>query len=686
MGSDMSSPETVILEDAPVGLAVLRVPSLEYEFANPAFLALAGPAGEFVGRPLAVAHPHLAEVLAGPLAEVARSGAPHEVEDVALPPRPGEAAARFATFRLRALREGTARGPAVLVTADESTRRVVARARLQALGTIAAELDEGSRSLTETLERLERRACELLGADAASVLLADPDHPRFRGKVALGGARSVEVAADAGDLPAGAQAASRREPIGFRAETAGGLEAVWLKAASHSSALCAPLLVAERPLGLLYVTFRDGAPPAAADPRFVGALATACSIVIRRARILQREREAHLASQRATERLELLSESGAVLAAAVDWTTVVRTTAQLALGYLADAAVLDLVDPDGVLRREAQEVAGELPASFQQRTGDRRGVESPAIRDALLTRRTRRIALPAHGGVSDSGDPDLVTLGVLHAASCIIAPLVIRGQAAGVLTLVRRAPSPPHEPEDLELATELARRAAVALDQARLLAAAAEEASARDAFLAAAAHDIRSPLTALRLQVEALDRAPGVTERARPRVARLRSALDRISRRVEQVLDAARASPHTPITREPFDLAEQVRAIVTRVMREPGRNAVAVQVVAPEPVPGRWDRERVGAIVANLVTVAIKRGGEGVEVRITPVGQGARIEVRRPGAEDDEAARYGEDAARYEGLEVGTWIARRFAEAHGGQLRIVPLPKIGVRFVVDLPG
>ncbi len=478
----------------------------------------------------------------------------------------------------------------------------------------------------------------------------------------------------------------RGEPVVFRSDAAGGLEAAWLRAAGDASALCAPLPGAGRPRGLLYVTWSAAVPPPAADVAFAAAIASACSLAVQRARILRREREARLASRRASERLELLSESGALLTGAVDWPAVVRTTAQLGLGYLSDVAVLDLVGADGVLRREAMESAVEIPARSPSWAGDHREVQSPAIRAALVTRRTRRMVLPAHGeGAGESDDPDLAVLDALGATSCIVAPLLIRGRAAGVLTLVRRAPSPPHEPEDVALATEIARRAAISLDNARLLSVAADEAAARDSFLAAAAHDLRSPLTALRLQVAALERG-AAADRRHHRLERLRGSVERLAQRVEQVLDAARAGPRgAPLDREPLNLADETLRVVTRVMHERGKDATPVRVLASDPVPGRWDRARVEGIVANLLAVAAKRGGPELEVRVTPEVHGGRIEVRRPGAEH-AAAPQEQSAAEHEELEVGIRIARRFAEAHGGQLRVVPLPHVGARFVVDLPG
>lgn len=686
LGGALISTST-IFDTAPVGIAVLRAPALEYELANQAFLELVGAGDDPIGRPLAEAHPALAGPLAPKVVDVARTGWPLEAEDVPLPTGgAGVSPGRWATFQVRALPDEAGRGRAVLLVAHDTTGAVIARVRAEALAAIAAYVGNGGapRSL---LQRAAAKARELLGAARAFVLLADAAPGRFRGTVEVGDGLRVEVTADAVDLPAGSQAVDRREPVVFGLDAAGGLEAAWLRAAGQASALCAPLPSARRPLGLLYLTWTTGAPPPAADVAFASKIAAACSLIVQRARILRLEREARRASHRATARLELLAESGALLAGAVDWRAVVRTTAELALGYLADVAVLDLIAEDGVLRREAVVHAGDLPAPFSVPAADRGEVASPAIRDALVTRRTRHIVLHGRETAGEADDPDLVALDALGAASCIVAPLVIRRRPAGVLTLVRRSPSPPHEHEDVVLATEIAHRAAIALDDARLLAAAADEAAARDAFLAAAAHDLRSPLTALRLQVETLGRSGSVATRGRPRVERLRSSVDRLARRVEQVLDAARAEPRgAPLEREPLDLAALAMEVAARVTRERARDAAAVRVVAPDRVPGRWDRSRVEGIVANLLAVAAKRGGKLVEVRITPEEHGGRIEVHRSGAESDAVTPHGQPAAEYEELEVGVWIARRFAEAHGGQLRVLRLPHVGVRFTVDLPG
>jgi K+-sensing histidine kinase KdpD len=571
----------------------------------------------------------------------------------------------------------------LLVVAEETTARVVATCRAKALADIASDLaDQGGLQLL--LERAATKARDELRAHGAVLLLADSD-ARFRGAVELGDGRRVDVAARAADLPSGGDAIRRREPVPFRRATAGGLEATWLRTGGAERGLCAPIPGAGGSLGLLYFTWIDDAPVTPADLSFAAVVASACALAVQRARVVRREREARHASRRATQRLELLAESGALLSGAVDWPTVVRTTAQLGLGYLADIAALDLVAADGLLYREAMEFAGDPPA-LRPPAAARHEVQSPVLREVLATRRPRRIVLAQRAEPDDGVDPDLTVLEALGATSCIAAPLVLRGHAAGVLTLLRRAPSPPHEAEDVALATEIARRAAIAFDDARLLAAAADESAARDAFLAAAGHDIRSPLTALRLQVRAIERSASVGERARPWVARLVTTVDRLARRVDQVLEAARLGPRgTPLAREPLDLAQLTREAVAGATRERSPREPPVAVIAPAPVPGLWDRSRVEGIVTNLLAVAMKRGGTTLEVRVTQEPRGGRIEVLRPGV-PDAPLHHAETAAAHEHLEVGVWIAQRFAESHGGQLRTARLPNGGARFTVDLRG
>src|SRR6185437_10684912 len=129
----------------------------------------------------------------------------------------------------------------------------------------------------------------------------------------------------------------------------------------------------------------------------------------------------------------------------------------------------------------------------------------------------------------------------LGCESTMVLPLVARGQVMGTLGLVSRSPERRYGPRDLELARELAGRAAVALENTRLYRTAQEAVGLRDTFLMIASHELKTPLTPLRALTEIADRRlrhGGVVDA--DLVARLRRPIGQLSGLVDDLLDTAR--------------------------------------------------------------------------------------------------------------------------------------------------
>ncbi|MGD1057853.1 MAG: SpoIIE family protein phosphatase [Solirubrobacteraceae bacterium] len=171
--------------------------------------------------------------------------------------------------------------------------------------------------------------------------------------------------------------------------------------------------------------------------------------------------------------VELLVEAGAVLASSLDLATTMSQVARLTVPRIADLCVIDLRDEDGSIREVAvaasdPRIAGPLEALRREHPLDPGG-EHPVAR------------------VMRSGEPELLAQmssslmrsfaqGSEHARfmiehryhSAVVAPLLARGRTLGALSVLRLGDSDPYELGDLELSCELARRAALAIDNARL--------------------------------------------------------------------------------------------------------------------------------------------------------------------------------------------------------------------------
>jgi two-component system CheB/CheR fusion protein len=239
----------------------------------------------------------------------------------------------------------------------------------------------------------------------------------------------------------------------------------------------------------------------------------------------------------------------------------------------------------------------------------------------------------------------------------------------------------------------LAALAAVGLANHALYRDLARAVQVRDEFLAIASHELRTPVTAIRLQA---DRARQVLQAegssALQRVVRVQKNADRLTRQIEQLLEVARGPERAAEPRpEALDLAELAREAAARA--DDGR--CPVEVRAEAPVPGRWDRLQLEQILDNLLANAVKFGaGRPVEVAVTVASPGAaRLSVRDQGIgvapRDQERIFERFERAvptrEYGGYGIGLWLARRNVLAHGGTIAVASRLGEGAEFTVVLP-
>ena len=227
------------------------------------------------------------------------------------------------------------------------------------------------------------------------------------------------------------------------------------------------------------------------------------------------------------------------------------------------------------------------------------------------------------------------------------------------------------------------------------LAQAQEAVRLRDEFLSIASHELKTPLTALQLQLQGiLDRSAGLDERVATKIAKAVRAGTRLGDLIESLLDVSRiATGAIKLEHETFDLVEATREVVDRLRETAARARCEVTVAADRPVVGRSDRLRFEQLVTNLLSNAFKyaAGGPVVVWVARPDGH-AVIEVRDsgPGLEESDLQRVFDRFERgsptsYGGLGLGLYVARQIAEAHGGTITVSNLPAGGARFVVRLP-
>lgn len=283
----------------------------------------------------------------------------------------------------------------------------------------------------------------------------------------------------------------------------------------------------------------------------------------------------------------------------------------------------------------------------------------------------------------------------------LIAPITAGDRRIGVLE-VFAAREPLFAEDDLAVVELIARQAAVLLESRLLIDDAArvraqeEAARLKEDFVSAAAHDLKTPLTTIMAQAQLLERRAEKEGRhdELTGLRRLSKEATQLAHQVEELLDASRLERGAfPVQLEPADLAEVARRVGAR--ERPG--ARRVKVVVDDPVSGRFDPDRMGQLVDNLVENALKYSPPDapVEVRVWREGTGGRVAVTDHGigipSEDlpyvFERFRRGTnvDHRRFSGIGLGLYICRGIAEQHGGRIWVESEPGRETTFNVEIP-
>jgi PAS domain S-box-containing protein len=407
--------------------------------------------------------------------------------------------------------------------------------------------------------------------------------------------------------------------------------------------------------------------------------------------------------KRAENKLQLLSDAGQLFASSLDVDATLQAVARLIVPALADICLIDLLEGANVERRVVQFADARKQAALAEamkkfapradwRTPPARAIfagDTTLLPDVTATTRDRLANDDAHAKV----------LRAAGLRSMIAVPLAAHGRTLGALTWIAAESERRYGTLDLRLAQDLAGRAAMALDNARLHAAAQKAVAARDAILAVVSHDLANPLSAILLtsrsvlggtgatpSPEIISRSTEVIQRAAEQMLRLiRDLLDVSS------IDAQRLTidrTRQPVTRLLADAIEGMR----------GRaEAKSLRLdVDPDPEAGLevdCDRDRIQQVLANLIGNAIKFTGKGsVTVRVRPREHDVCFSVTDTGPGiaaadlDHVFDRFWQarKTARA-GTGLGLSIAKGIVEAHGGRIWVESEVGVGTTVSFTLP-
>jgi signal transduction histidine kinase/DNA-binding response OmpR family regulator len=402
---------------------------------------------------------------------------------------------------------------------------------------------------------------------------------------------------------------------------------------------------------------------------------------------LAREQAARVAAEEATRRSAFLAEASKALANSLEPEATTRGLVRTVIPFLADFAAVALADARGDVGRAEfawRDAGGALHEKHGCALDEAFGGLSTAVEQAIASGRPE--VLPGHvEGVNRVRRGPLPRPWWVDALGpTLVLPLLARGRTLGVLALARESGGPSYERSDRTLADELAGRAAIALDNARLHQNIQEGDHRKDEFLAMLAHELRNPLVPIRNAVEVLRRA-GLAD---PVVVQTRDMIDRqvthMARLVDDLLDVSRLSRGKILLRkEVLDLRESVGAAAEdyRGTLEAGGRTLEVRL--PDgPLVVQGDPTRLSQALGNVLHNALKftNAGDRVTVELVAAsGDGAavvRVRDTGIGMEPDMLARIFDAFSQAEnsldrsqgGLGLGLTLVKGLIELHGGKV------------------
>ncbi len=392
------------------------------------------------------------------------------------------------------------------------------------------------------------------------------------------------------------------------------------------------------------------------------------------------------------------------LAHSIDYEETLARVGRLALPHLGDWCMVVLIDETGAARRIAVETLDPARADAAREILRRYPIDLQAEHGVGRVLRSGEAELlpEVSGFVGQSGSTFRARAELLHKMglrSFMAVPLRARGRLIGVMDFAISTTSRRFGRADLALANELARRCALAIDNARLHRQAQDAVRAREDTLAIVSHDLKSPLAAIRTAAGSvkISAAPGPAGEAARRAA---ESIDRVCGRMNRLIgdlvdlasiDAGRLS----MLRAEVSCAETaVEALETiRPVAEHAKVEVGVEARGGGlRVDG--DRDRIHQVLVNLLSNAVKVTPAGGRVRLRYRARGRRVVFSvsdtGPGVSREDQSRIfdrywrGADAG-YKGTGLGLSIAKALVEAHGGRLWVVSKPGAGATFRFTLP-
>jgi signal transduction histidine kinase len=455
-------------------------------------------------------------------------------------------------------------------------------------------------------------------------------------------------------------------PLPTRQATFGVLSVVLLAAYAISWSWGATISRAHRRVAAAVATLRPGEAWHAPDGRLDPELRTITDTVEHLSARLAEEKGA------AERRLAIAAAGEIALSSSLNLEVAAERLLDALVPAFCDSAVVYVREGDG-MRRLALKVPPGLPASHHAAaTGEGMGPDI-VFRSGQPQLYFDGVPPDYYAALSADAEHERLIL-AMKISSLMLVPIVSTHGVLGVLSAAMHGRSRRFSPPDAAALQDLAARAALSIENARLFEELARASAVKDEFLGLVSHELRTPMTTILGNAQLLRRAgdPAARERL---LQDLEADAERMAGIVDNLLALARSEAVQQHLLEPTALQAVVRRCVTEIARANPDREITVEADGRPVVEANADQLEM--VIRNLVGNALKYSPPGspisVEVRCLDDRANVLVMDRGPGIDDAEAGqlfdafyRSGSTGQQIKGLGIGLAVCRRIVESLGG--------------------